>query len=780
MPGVRLSATPRGLRMGLGPRVARIHVGSGRPTISTGHGSATVWTGIGPSRSPRRGERRPIQSYESAARNADPASRVQALAALESSLVSAHQHDFAKAEPGVASPPEPVDERGIRRQARSEAVAGLSLFAFGARAEAKKKAEPVATGRIREAEAAGEQAQAAEQHRLDEHWRVLQANDPRTVLQALEDAFNDNDVPAVPIDCRGHTVSVVMLYPGADIIVEQKPAVTPTGRPTLRKRSKTERNTLYAQSMASHIIATAREAFAAAPGINAVTVLTVAQSEAVGGITTMSAVAATGFTRETVSKFNWERLDPWATIEAATPSLVNRRGRTGELAPLDLTHEPEIATVLLTCAALLGVEVDPRVNIPAGVTPHLPDRATDAEASPVSSPSGGAAEPTVHSSPSQTGAWARFRGSRWWVQVLAWLVASPILASWWCWRRPWPTWSRLASIAVIALATLTIAGSFDSSSASRKTSTMPRSTAPPSGSSEPSSAVSPPATTPAKKPKPRVQADVAANTFNPIEQDGYHDAVRVYFRTPAASIDTVNVVTRRGRVVRSVHLGRLSPHETHSWSWDGRTAQGSVAPPGMYSVRVITRHGGHALAAPPAFVRLSPLTPEVGEVGVSPSPFYPIEQDGDRDTTTVSFVTNTDAHDVVRVRGPRGRVIRTADLGTLTAHTPHIWVWDGRNAVGERGAPGTYAIQITSMYFGSRAHSQWRTVKISKQRSTASAGANCTPGYSPCIPYKGGEDYDCGGGSGNGPHYADNGPYTVTGSDPYGLDFDGDGLGCED
>ena len=42
MPGVRLSASPRGLRMGLGPRAARIHVGSGRPTISTrcraGHG----------------------------------------------------------------------------------------------------------------------------------------------------------------------------------------------------------------------------------------------------------------------------------------------------------------------------------------------------------------------------------------------------------------------------------------------------------------------------------------------------------------------------------------------------------------------------------------------------------------------------------------------------------------------------------------------------------------------------------------------------------------------
>jgi hypothetical protein len=52
----------------------------------------------------------------------------------------------------------------------------------------------------------------------------------------------------------------------------------------------------------------------------------------------------------------------------------------------------------------------------------------------------------------------------------------------------------------------------------------------------------------------------------------------------------------------------------------------------------------------------------------------------------------------------------------------------------------------------------------------------CTPGYSPCIPP--GPDVDCAGGSGNGPRYVQ-GPVTVTGSDPYGLDSDHDGIGCE-
>jgi endonuclease YncB( thermonuclease family) len=52
---------------------------------------------------------------------------------------------------------------------------------------------------------------------------------------------------------------------------------------------------------------------------------------------------------------------------------------------------------------------------------------------------------------------------------------------------------------------------------------------------------------------------------------------------------------------------------------------------------------------------------------------------------------------------------------------------------------------------------------------------NCQ-GYSPCIPP--GPDVDCRGGSGNGPRYVD-GPVSVKGSDPYGLDDDGDGVGCE-
>jgi hypothetical protein len=57
----------------------------------------------------------------------------------------------------------------------------------------------------------------------------------------------------------------------------------------------------------------------------------------------------------------------------------------------------------------------------------------------------------------------------------------------------------------------------------------------------------------------------------------------------------------------------------------------------------------------------------------------------------------------------------------------------------------------------------------------APAPAGCTTGYSPCLPPA--SDYDCAGGSGNGPEYT--GLVYVTGSDPYDLDADGDGVACE-
>ncbi len=55
---------------------------------------------------------------------------------------------------------------------------------------------------------------------------------------------------------------------------------------------------------------------------------------------------------------------------------------------------------------------------------------------------------------------------------------------------------------------------------------------------------------------------------------------------------------------------------------------------------------------------------------------------------------------------------------------------------------------------------------------------NCNPAYPTKCLKDGIGDYDCSSGKGNGPNYAV-GPLTVRAPDPFELDSDGDGIGCE-
>jgi len=61
-------------------------------------------------------------------------------------------------------------------------------------------------------------------------------------------------------------------------------------------------------------------------------------------------------------------------------------------------------------------------------------------------------------------------------------------------------------------------------------------------------------------------------------------------------------------------------------------------------------------------------------------------------------------------------------------------------------------------------------------RAKTAVVPQCDPNYSGCVPIA--SDVDCAGGSGNGPAYV-TGPVKVIGKDIYGLDKDGDGIGCE-
>jgi hypothetical protein len=71
-----------------------------------------------------------------------------------------------------------------------------------------------------------------------------------------------------------------------------------------------------------------------------------------------------------------------------------------------------------------------------------------------------------------------------------------------------------------------------------------------------------------------------------------------------------------------------------------------------------------------------------------------------------------------------------------------------------------------------------RTPKPAPPTTSAAPVRNCDPAYPDVCLHDGIGDYDCAGGSGNGPNYVE-GPIRVVPPDPFGLDRDADGTGCE-
>lgn len=76
-----------------------------------------------------------------------------------------------------------------------------------------------------------------------------------------------------------------------------------------------------------------------------------------------------------------------------------------------------------------------------------------------------------------------------------------------------------------------------------------------------------------------------------------------------------------------------------------------------------------------------------------------------------------------------------------------------------------------------RAEAEANARAATEESESEEASAECDANYSgPCLSPTA-SDYDCAGGSGDGPEYT--GIVTVVGEDHYGLDADGDGVGCE-
>lgn len=287
--------------------------------------------------------------------------------------------------PPVAPPPEPVDRYQLMREFRKRARQGIAFWRIRDQIEvarqADEEAEAVAEAEAHERKTAQEAeqkrldglwvelqqaraavaedlpgrvaaekerrdtARAAEQQELDDAWAQLQANDPGVTLPALEAAFADNEAPAAAIDCEGNRTTVVMQFSLPEAIVpERKPARTPTGKRTLKKRTKTEINALYLEALGSNVLATVKEAFAVAPGTEIVQLLVIRRETDKKNAGQLAAIYVGEFNRGGYEGANSR--EPGRALALAPESMLNLKGNTEQVAPLDLKERPALVALL--------------------------------------------------------------------------------------------------------------------------------------------------------------------------------------------------------------------------------------------------------------------------------------------------------------------------------------------------------------------------------------------------------------------------------------------------
>jgi hypothetical protein len=332
--------------MGLGFRVARgvrLYSGGRGLGASVGTGRVRYYRYLTGGRPSGAGRRTSVSSHQRQARAAARAQEIERVAQLDlqlAELCEAHRHDFEPARRPVAPSPALVDRDELERSLVADAVGGIPLWKLGKRRAARR----AVAARLDEAVEAAQRVRAHEAQALrlalDAEWERLQANDPETVLATLEDAFEDNEAPAAAVSCHEARVDVVMRWPGVEEIVsERKPATTPTGKPTVHKRNKTERATLYLQAMSSHALVTAKEAFATCPAIEEVAIAVVREArDPARGDDVLEPILLATLRREQLEGIRWQNtVSTAALLETATGRIGLRgKGANKTLFALDL------------------------------------------------------------------------------------------------------------------------------------------------------------------------------------------------------------------------------------------------------------------------------------------------------------------------------------------------------------------------------------------------------------------------------------------------------------
>lgn len=162
-------------------------------------------------------------------------------------MTSLHLEPFPAAAPDQVPEPEPVPLDSLVKEYQRAAVVNISFFRRKRRRAAREQARIDA-----EQEVGRTNAKNAEIHRgliqeSAEAWQWLMDHDPESVITAIDSAFADNASESTCVDAGtdedgARYATVVVVFGSVALVPEKVAALTPTGRQTVRKRTKTDHN----------------------------------------------------------------------------------------------------------------------------------------------------------------------------------------------------------------------------------------------------------------------------------------------------------------------------------------------------------------------------------------------------------------------------------------------------------------------------------------------------------------------------------------------------------
>lgn len=171
--------------------------------------------------------------------------------------------------------------------------------------------------------------------------------------------------------------------------------------------------------------------------------------------------------------------------------------------------------------------------------------------------------------------------------------------------------------------------------------------------------------------------------------------VSFYLQNRSDDVD-VWIVNRDGDEVRQIANNvfmRAQPPQRRWFSWDGRLANGSVAPAGVYHIKVFLIHQGRYLlisnstAAWPVTVETT--RPQVRVTGVTPASIV----SGSRVPVTIRYSGSGTLRPrilIERIRNGHAQLVKSYAATTRAGQS----TWDGTLPGGRAAPPGTYLVSV--------------------------------------------------------------------------------------